>query len=276
MDKAVEELSLPPDYFTWVAAINMFGTNSFTIAEFMRIFPYGLVRVNEESFASAMQHGYLVADGQGGYRATESGEVLGVRTFGDANKAIAPLQPMPAESLQRLIDLLTRISDAAMATPEPPLHFILSRKRELYRRMGMIESLAGFVAHCLELEGHRDDSYITTWQVYKAEGHAWEVLDLLSQNESLTFDDLHDKLSRRGVTREIHAEDLRELVRRGWVDDDLGKIQITAAGKQVRAEVETETERLFFQPWSCLNESELDELASLASQLRDSLRANKE
>jgi hypothetical protein len=272
MDNVAAELSLPPDYFTWVAAINMFGCNSFTTAEFMRIFPYGLARVNEESFASAIQHGYLVADGQDGYRATESGEGLGLRTFGDANKAIAPLQPMPAESLQRLIDLLARISDAAFATPEPPLHFILSRKRELYRRMGMSESLAGFVAHCLELEGHRDDAYITTWKAHKVEGHAWDVLDLLSRDGMVTFDELHEKTSRRGVTHEVHAGDVQELARRGWVEEGSGVYQIRSAGRQVRAEVEAETEHLFFAPWACLNESELEELASLASQLRDGLK----
>ncbi|RIK45492.1 MAG: hypothetical protein DCC59_17940, partial [Chloroflexi bacterium] len=72
--------------------------------------------------------------------------------------------------------------------------------------------------------------------------------------------------------REAHAEDVGELARRGWADDASGKIQITSAGKQVRADVEAETERLFFAPWSCLNESELDELASLAGQLRDGLK----
>ncbi len=272
MDKAVDGLSLPPDWFTWVAAINMFGSSSFTIAQFMRIFPYGLARVNEESFDSAIQHGYLVADGQGGYRATESGESLGARTFGDANKAIAPLRPMPAESLQKLIDLLARISDAAFAMPEPPVHFILNHKREMHRRLEMTESLAGFVAHCLELEGHRDDSYITTWQAHKVEGHAWDVLDLLSRDETLRFDDLHNKTSRRGVTREVHAEDVMELIRRGWVEERSGVYQITSDGKQVRAEVEAETECLFFSPWACLNESELEELASLASQLREGLK----
>ncbi|RIK45712.1 MAG: hypothetical protein DCC59_17725, partial [Chloroflexi bacterium] len=100
----------------------------------------------------------------------------------------------------------------------------------------------------------------------------WDVLDCLSQNDALTFDALHDKLSRRGVTREAHAEDVQELARRGWVDDDSGKIQITSVGKQVRAEVEAETERLFFAPWSSLNESELEELSSLAGQLRDGLK----
>jgi hypothetical protein len=105
MGKTVRKLSLLPDWFTWVAAINLFASNSFTIAQFMRIFPYGLAQVNEESFAPA--------------------------------------------------------------------------------------------------------------------------------------------------------------------------IQITSAGKQVRAEVEAETERLFFAPWSCLNESELEELASLASQLREGLHPQR-
>ena len=40
-----------------------------------------------------------------------------------------------------------------------------------------------------------------------------------------------------------------------------------------RAEVEVEMERLFFASWSCLNESELEELSHLAEQLRDGLRA---
>lgn len=63
------------------------------------------------------------------------------------------------------------------------------------------------------------------------EDHTWEVLDFLSQGDVLTFADLHNKLSRRGVTEEAHAGDGRELVGRGWVDDDAGTIQITSAGK---------------------------------------------
>src|SRR5690606_15057020 len=123
-----------------------------------------------------------------------------------------------------------------------------------------------------ELAAYRDDCYIATWNAHGVEGHAWETLDFLSHGEAVTFDDLHEKLNRRGVTREVHAEDVQELARRGWADDASGKIQITSAGKQVRAGVEAETERLFFAPWSSLNESELEELSRLASQLRDGLK----
>lgn len=196
---------------------------------------------------------------------------VATRVFHAANTGIAPLHPIPQATMERLVNLLARISDAAFGMPKPPSHFILTRKRNLYRWMGMVVSLEGFVAHCLELEGHRDDAYITTWQAYKVDGHTWDVLDLLSRGDALTFDDLHKKLSRRNVTAQVHAKDVKELVKRGWAEERSGVVQITSKGKQVRAEVEAETERLFFLPWSCLSESELDELSNLATQLCDEL-----
>lgn len=273
MDKVAEEIGLSPDYFSWVAAVNLFAPDSFTLAEFMRIFPYGLPQVNAARLMSAVQQGFLTFDGPDQYCATESGINMAVhRVFQAANDSIAALHSMPDEALNRLVNLLTRLANTALGMPEPPIPFVATHKRRSYERMGMRDSLLGFVARCLEMEGYRDDAYITTWQAHRIDGHAWEVLDLLSQNDALTFDDLHDKLSRRGVTREIHAGGLQELARRGWVEESSGVVKITSAGKQIRAEVEAETERLFFAPWTCLNESELEELASLAGRLRDGLK----
>ena len=48
--------------------------------------------------------------------------------------------------------------------------------------------------------------------------------------------------------------------------------QRTADGKSLCDEAEALTDQYFFAPWSCLNESELDGLASLASQMRDGLK----
>lgn len=276
IDKAAEGLSLPPDYFTWTAAMWLFDSQPFDMAQYMRVFPYGLSQVSQERFASAIQQGYLTSDGRGSYRATESGATVATRLFHAANEGIAPLHPIPEEKMQRLVDFLARISDAMFGMPEPSSHFILSRKRELYRRMGMVASLEGFVAHCLELEGYRDDAYITTWQARKVSGHAWDMLDFLSRGDAVAFADLHAKLSRRGVTEEIHAGDVKELARRGWVEESTGVVKITSVGKQVRAEVEAETEHLFFAPWSCLNESESEALSNLSIQLRDGLHHQKE
>jgi hypothetical protein len=238
----------------------------------MRYFPYGLAQVNDARLALAVQQGYLASDGQGKYRATELGRTAAARLMQAGDETMSALTPMPKESLQTIGNLLARISDVASAMPEPPAHVLIKAKRDLYQRTNTFAILEGFVAHCLLLEGHRDDCYIATWSAHGMEGHTWEVLDQLSQSDALTFDELHDKLSRRGVTREVHAADAQELARRGWADDASGKIQITGTGKQVRAEVEAETERLFFAPWVSLNESELGELSRFASQLRDGLK----
>ena len=45
--------ALEPDYFTWVTAVWLFGSETFSAAQYKRMFPYGLARVNEECFASA-------------------------------------------------------------------------------------------------------------------------------------------------------------------------------------------------------------------------------
>lgn len=274
-DKAAEELSLPANFYNWVTAIWVFDANPFSIAQFMRYFPYGLAQVNDERLTSAVQQGYLASNGQGVYRATESGRTTALRLINVGNEVMAALTPVPKESLRTIGDLLARISGTAFHSPEPPAHVLIKAKRDLYERTGVFATLEGFIAHCFLLEGHRDDCYFATWSAHGVEGHTWEVLDALSQGDTMTFDELHKKLGRRGVTEEVHAGDVRELVRRGWAEEGSGVVKATEAGKQVRAEVEAETERLFFAPWSSLNESELEELSSLASLLRDGLQAMK-
>lgn len=275
MDKAATEMELKPDWSTWLFAIWLFGSEPITIANFMRIFPYGLAHHNEERFASAVQYGYLISDGQNGYLPTESGMKAAQRVWREAGDSLARLNPIPEAQLDRLFDHLARLGESAMSAPEPPPHYFMSHKRENYQRFEVLYPLERFVVLFGELAAYRDDMYVATWGAHGVEGHAWEVLDLLSRGETLTFDDLHNKLSRRGVTEEVHKGDVKELIGRGWAEESSGVYQITSEGKQVRAEVEAETERLFFAPWSCLNESELEELFHLAEQLRDGLRINK-
>jgi hypothetical protein len=272
MDKAATEMELEPDWSTWLFAIWLFGSEPITTANFMRIFPYGLARLNEERFASAVQHGYLIADEKNGYIPTGFGMKAAHQVWRAAGDSLAPLKPMPETQMEKAFDYLARLCESAISTPEPPSHYFMAHKRENYKRFQVLYPLERFVILFGELAAYRDDMYVATWGAHGVEGHAWEMLDFLSRGEALTFDELHGKLSRRGVTEEVHAGDVRELVGRGWVDEDSGKIQITSAGKQARGEVEAETERLFFAPWSCLSESELDELSSLASQLRDGLK----
>ena len=272
MDKAAAEMELTPDWTTWLFAIWLFGSEPITTTNFMRIFPYGLARLNDERFASAVQHGYLISDGKNGYAPTEFGMKAAHKVWRGAGDSLAPLKPTPEAQMEKAFDYLVRIGEAALSMPERPSHYFMSHKRENYKLFQILYPLERFIILFGELSAYRDDMYVAMWGAHGVAGHTWEVLDFLSNSDSMIFADLHSKLSRRGVTEEVHAADVKELDQRGWAEEGSGKIQITSKGKQVRAEVEAGTERLFFAPWSCLNESELGELASLAGQLREGLK----
>ncbi len=83
---------------------------------------------------------------------------------------------------------------------------------------------------------------------------------------------MYETLQYNEVPKEVYAADLLGLANQGWVREEAGTYQVTEAGKKIRDEAEALTDKYFFAPWSSLNESELEELASLASQLRDKLK----
>ncbi len=275
MMNVVAELNLPPDWFTWVVAGFLLGEEAITTEKYMRLSPYGLAQANERRFASAAQQGYLTVNDKGEYRPSDSGlEVL--EKIGRAVDASADhLDPIPKEGVQKLVDYLTRLAGTSFIMPEPPAKWLISCKRRNMRPVEGSCLLRYVIYYYDQIAAYRDDMYVATWQAHKVEGHAWEAFDQLVQSGVLAFDDLFAKVERRGVTREILSGDVKELIGRGWVEEGSGVYQITSKGKQVRAEVEAETERLFFAPWTCLNESELDELSSLAGQLRDGLKSVK-
>lgn len=272
MDKTASELNLDDDWFTWVAAIWLLDSEPITTSKFMRMFPYGLAHLNEERFASAVRHGYLRADKESEYSSTENGVNIAQRIWREAGDSLANLKPMSEENLQCLINFIERLVESSLATPEPPSHFYLSHKRDNYRRLETIRPLENFVVLFGELAAYRDDMHIAAWQTYQIEGHAWDMFDKIYNGNALTFDELYEKLKRRGLPPEVYVQDLQELMERGWVSETANKYQITSAGKKVREDVEAETEHLFFAPWSILNEKELGDLQSWAKQLHNGLQ----
>ncbi|MBE7436593.1 MAG: hypothetical protein HS100_21940 [Anaerolineales bacterium] len=268
--KLIPELNLPPGWFTWFAAAVLFGAEPITTENYMHLFPYGLARLIEERFASAAQQGYLVAE-EGKYRLSENGASVIQQITQAVDEAVAQLQPMSAEKLQQFVNYLIWLADASSIAPEPPTKWLSAYKRN-NMNPGKEASLPRLIIYYFDqVTAYRDDVYVATWETHRVEGHAWDMLDKFYSGEALAFDELYEKLKAWGVPQDVYAHDLQELVKRGWVKEESGKYQITPAGKKTREDVEAETERLFFAPWACLSESELEELSSLAGQLRDGL-----
>lgn len=276
MDKTAVALGLDDDWMTWVAAIWLFGSESITTANFMHMFPYGLAQLNEERFNYAAQQGYLILDKENGYRPTENGWKVAKKIWRQAGDSLASLTPMPKENLQSLLDYLERLVEAALATPQPPSHFFLSHKKQNYQQFGTIYPLENFIVVFGELAAYRDDMHLAAWHQHQIVGHSWDLFNKIYGEKSLTFDDLYKKLKGRGLPEDIYIQDLQELANLGWISKSANEYQITSAGVKVREDVESVTERLFFESWSCLNEIELQDLLNLAAQFYDGLRTPKQ
>lgn len=271
MMRTVAELGLQAPWFPWFAAAALFGPEPFTISQYMRMFPYGLVRLNEERFAAAAQAGYMTPDGQGEYQATKAARMAAEQVLGAMYASIAHLQPVPDEQLRGLAGYLARLADASLAAPEPP-NFLIAHKRK-YIAVGQDAPLLGMVAQYInELTAYRDDAHLAAWQPLGVAGHAWEVLTTLWRGGPATLDALHEKLGARGVPAEVYAEDLHDLTAYGWVAEEAGVYRATPTGQKAREDAEALTEHYFFAPWACLSAAEQEDLLALATQLRDALQ----
>ena len=273
IEEFAEENHLSSGYWSWGPAIILFPDETISSAQWMRIFPYGIPQTINGRLASAAEGGYLGVDGEG-FRPTEKGKATAHQGLQALTDGIAHLHPLPPNDLQRLVDYLVRLSDASFAAPEPPPNFCLTHYKNYKSTFDHTAPLIRlFVHYFKELDFYRMDSHMAAWQSHNLEGNRWEVFSEVWGGKNNTLDKIFDELSFRGITRDEYASILQELVERGWVQQNGETHQPTVEGKRLRDEAEALTETYFFAAWSCLSESELEELSSLAEQLRDGLRA---
>ena len=270
--KMLEEKTLPQRFAGWGPFVTMFPDEAITFEKYQYIFPYDSEQAFHEPLSIAVKDGYLTFDGDA-YLATEMGEQVtrkGMKTLTDVS---AQLHPMSQAELQRLVDTLIRLCDAATAAPEPPSHFCQAHYKN-YKRTFPSDAplLRLFVHHYKELDFYRTDAHVAAWQVHNIAGNRWEAFTAVWSGEADTLDKFFEEYSDRGFSRDEYAQAFQELVSRGWLEENAGAYRVTDEGKRIREEAEALTDKYFFAPWSSLNESELEELASLASQLRDGLK----
>lgn len=270
--KMLDEKTIPQRFAGWGPFVTMFPDEPITFEKYQRIFPYDSLKAFHEPLSIAAQDGYLTFGGDA-YRATETGKEINRRGMQGLTDAVAPLQPMPQDKLQRLVDILIQLCEATAAAPEPPSHFCQAHYKNYKRTFPSNAPLTRqFIHYYKELDFYRTDAHVAAWQIHNVAGNRWEAFTVIWSGEADTLDKFFEEYSDRGFTRDEYAQAFQELTQRGWIQQDGETYQPTAEGKRIREEAEVLTDKYFFAPWSCLNGSELDELANLASQLRDGLK----
>ena len=272
LDKAVAELELETGGMTWLWAICLFGAEPFSTTAYMRIRPYGSARVNETRFASAVRQGMLTVNSQNEYLPTEKGIQFVKKFLQVAEASIAHLRPMPIAGLQNVAGYGKRLAEATLATPEPPSKFGLIR---YYKNLhpGQDASLPRLIVHYVgTLSQYRDASHLAAWQDHNLAGYVWSALTSIWRDEANTPEALHEEMGQTVFSRDEILGALHDLVNRGWIEEESEQYQTTTEGKRVRQKAEDLTDLHFFPPWVCLNETEQEDLLSLATQFRHGLK----
>lgn len=270
MERTAAELNLP-EWYGWLLPAAIFEPEPISATRLRVRSPYTAACWYDERLAKAAEAGFLtlVDEAERAYRLTALGKQAAERVIGAAYAKMAELQPLPLAELERLAGLLWRVVMACLAAPEPPGKWCLAHSR----RVDPGEHAPAVVRidqYLSDLAAYRDDAHLAAWQPHCIDGHAWEAFTYLWRGEATTLDELHHKLERRGYTREEYQQALEDLIRRGWVEG-AEAYRVTTLGREVRQAAEETTDRYFYAPWSCLSETEQEDLRALLIRLHDSL-----
>jgi hypothetical protein len=230
--------------------------------------PYITLESLEQRLAAAAGRGLLQADATGGYRMTERGRQAVQQSFGAVHAALADVEPLPAGDMARLNGLLRRLVDATLAAPAP------ANKPQLHASRLTDPGARGSAAaltdqYLTDLVRFRDDAHQAAWQPNGVGGPTWEALTLIWRGEAYSPDTLAKLLERRAQPPQIYVDAIHTLVERGWIAQHGEAYRVTDRGAALRQNAEETTDRLFYAPWSCLSETETEDLHGLLTQLRD-------
>lgn len=269
-DRFIAEKGLDERGLGWLFAAITFEPETITPARLQVRTPYTATEVSHDELVKLTLKGFLAETSPGEYILTPGSRAETLRLIEEGRAAMAEADPLPMADSHRLASLLGRLALTALNTPPPPDTWSIDLS---YRLMPPASPPLPFFEQAMSCMGaYRDDAHLAAWQPSGLSAAALESLTLLWRSEADSLDALCEKLSRRGHSRRVYAEALEELRRQGFLEGSDSAPRLTEAGKSFREQMEQDTDRYFFAPWTCFNDDERKALADLFIRLRDGLK----
>jgi hypothetical protein len=235
--------------------------------------PYTARNTHRQRLADLAEKTFLAEAEPGDYRLTASGREEAERLIREAHDAMILADPLPSRKARLLGKLIFRLVHACLETPPPPEPWSI---RLSYRLMPEAELRLPYIEQALScLSGYRDDAHLTAWRPAGLSAQALECLTLLWRKETETLEGLYQKLATRGHSLAAYTESIEELRERGFIGGSLQALSATPEGVHYREQVEKDTDRYFFHPWSCLGSHDREELATGLTRLQAGLKARE-
>lgn len=270
MQKAIQDSGAADNWFALSLAHGS-DPAPLTVERCHALFPYTALEQFAENLEGLARLELLERVGEDAYRLTDLGREAVEGIFGAAHQSLAALEPLPADEMNQLNDLLHRLVEATLEAPEPENKWAIAYSR--WTDPG--ENAPGAVRadqYLTDLVRFRDDAHIAAWKPYDVSGHAWEALTFIWRDGAHTAEELAETLSVRGHSVEVYAEALADLSGRGWVEETPDGYQVTEQGRALRQQAEEATNGLFFAPWTSLSDDENAQLQGLLTQLTSNLQ----
>jgi hypothetical protein len=228
--------------------------------------PYGTV----DSFLDGLPHlvecGFLDST-EDVYRVTVKGRDLLMQGEQAANDYAAGRYTLEPDDLERLAVTLTDITTRQHHAPEPMVKAHQDRVPHL-QRFDPRPAPAVHLEHAIyALQRARDDAHIAAWRAAGLTGPLIELLSRVWAGTAVTVDTLAEHVCGRMLFAHV-TETVAQLEDAGHVAVTGTSITLTPIGRDIRNEIEVETDRMYFAPWPAVDAGWIrDQITIITTQL---------
>ena len=269
MFRLVQEHNAPNNWFT-LTQVRSSEPNPYQVADMQAGNPYASPDRQRERLNALVEAGVLEEVEDGRYCLNERGRAIADGFYTMAHENLKDMQPLSAEALDTVANLLNRVVTATDNAAEPATKANLSVSR--WTDPGLdAPAVIRIDQYVTDLLRYRDDAHIGAWEKHGVSGPAWESLTFIKQEDDVNTPEALAERLNRGYSADDYAAAVQELVAKGWVAAENGHFVATDKGVAIRDAAEVETDRLFYQGWKTLSDAEVDKLDDLLGRLNNKL-----
>lgn len=231
--------------------------------------PYSTIFQWLDLLPELIAQGYVQHD-TGAYTVTPSGRTLIEEMERQAQEYLATLTPIPETDLTRMADLLSEIAARTWAAPEPAVKSHQARAQRV--ALTSDAALPRLDLAIYALWTARDDAHTAAWQGAGFEGPALDLLTHLWAGAASTLPDLIVRIGQAQHRRDVE-HGVADLEAHGYLEHDGDTLRLTTQGREIRDQIEAETDRVYFATWQHLTPDDLIWLHETLQALIDGLAA---
>lgn len=248
------------------------GLKYFSVEDFQKRDPFTNPEQFEKAFARFDVKGWIFPLPDEKYQVSRQAQDA-VRTIIQAGDAqLANFDLMLEDELTQLINFIKQLWTANLEAPEPPEKWaVATRFRTADERSPRLAQIRELL---MDLFAYRDDSHLSAARPHFGQaGIVWDVLGSISNGIAINAEQMAERMPFRGYEEDDYEVAIQAAIQIGWVeaDNEANTFRPTEKGRELRSQVERQTDEYFYRPWSVLADKELDELYSLLTKLLDKL-----